>query len=74
MRKEKQLLRAEEENNVIMTILFVYGKCEKISYRRMKSCFRFQPSNADEGMHLGIIRRYNLGDELRADGVCLILS
>lgn len=29
---------------------------------------------ADEGTHLGITRRYNLGDELRADGVYLILS
>lgn len=26
------------------------------------------------GTHLGIIRRYNLGSELRADGVYLILS
>lgn len=26
------------------------------------------------GTHLGIIRRYNLGNELRADGVYLILS
>lgn len=59
---------------MIMAILLVYGARKKISYRGMKSCFGFQAGNADEGMHLGIIRRYNLGDELRVDGVYLILS
>lgn len=57
-----------------MAMLIVYGARKKIGYRRMKSCFGFQASNADEGMHLGIVRRYNLGDELRVDGVYLILS
>lgn len=56
-----------------MAILLDYGARKKISYRRTKSCFGFQASNADEGMHLEIIR-YNLGDELRVDGVYLILS
>lgn len=59
---------------MITAILLIYGLREETSCRRTKNCFRFQAGNADEGTHLGIIRRYNLGDELRADGVYLILS
>lgn len=58
--------RRGEKQNVIMAILLDYGARKEISYRRMKSCFRFQASNADEGMHLGIIRRYNLGGRVKS--------
>jgi hypothetical protein len=59
--------------NAIM-ILPARGARKKLVARGAGSCFRFQTCIADEGTHLGIIRRYNLGDELRADGVYLILS
>ena len=59
---------------MIMATLLAHGVRKKISWLRMKSYFRFQAGNADEEMHLGIIRHYNLGDELRVDGVYLILS
>jgi len=55
-------------------ILPARGARKKLVARGAGSCFRFQTCIADEGTHLGIIRRYNLGDELRADGVYLILS
>jgi len=56
-------------------ISLAYGACKKIRYYwRTKSCFGFQASNTDEGIHLRIIQHYNLRDELRVDGVYLILS
>jgi len=63
-----------EKRNAIMAISLAYSACKKISYWRTKSCFGFQASNTDEGIHLRIIRHYNLRDELRVDGVYLILS